>query len=373
MIFSPLTLSKKKRNSRSQETAIIDQSLIDASKALFANICFTKVDSDIKTICVTSSHASEGKSTTSLNLAIAIAQSGKKTLLVENDMRKRTLSKALKLAGEHDICDLIRGNVRIEDAVISTGYENLYFLDVAPGVPSPSDILSSERYAKLVQRLRERFDYVIFDTPPTLLFVDSAIVSNLVDGTLLVVKERSTKKSAAEKALAQLEKANANVIGVSMSYCQVTKDDYYYYSYYSEDGEKIRKSKKTSSASPNINWSDMERKEKPVWDVDIEDDSDFKLADSAGEAPGEKDTATSKSTAENENTKNSEDGVADSSESKDAKIDDAVVEAKKNEQKESQVEEEPPSDSDSTDGSKKTSSPQAKPSVSRARRERKRR
>ena len=132
-------------------TALIDKDLIDACKSLFANICFTKVDEDIKTICVTSALASEGKSTTSLNLALAIAESGKKTLLVENDMRKRTLARALQIAGENDICDLIRGNVSIMDAVVPTKYENLYFLDVAPGVPSPPDILSSERYAKLVE------------------------------------------------------------------------------------------------------------------------------------------------------------------------------------------------------------------------------
>ena len=258
-------MMKGKKNNNG--IAVIDQSLIDACKSLFANICFTKVDSDIKTICVTSSHASEGKSTTSLNLAIAIADSGKKTLLVENDMRKRALSKALMVAAEHDICDLIRGNIRIEDAVVETPYENLYFLDVAPGVPSPSDILGSERYARLVKRLRERFDYVIFDTPPTLLFVDSAIVSNLVDGTLLVVRERSTKKSVAAKALAQLQKANANIIGVSMSCCQVHKDDYYYYNYYSDEtGEKIGRS---FHASPEIDWAEMELKDKPIWDIDV--------------------------------------------------------------------------------------------------------
>lgn len=258
-------VSKNNKN----EVAIIDQSLIDACKALFANICFTKVDSDITTICVTSSYASEGKSTTSINLAIAIAQSGKKTLLVENDMRKRAISKAMHIAGEHDICDLIRGNIRIEDAIVETGYDNLYFLDVAPGVPSPSDVLSSERYARLVMRLKERFDYVIFDTPPTLLFVDSAIVSNLVDGTILVVREGSTKKSVAVKALAQLQKANANILGVSMSCCKVHRDDYYYYSYYSDGyGEKVKK----SSHSAEIDWAEMERAEKPVWDVDLVDE-----------------------------------------------------------------------------------------------------
>ena len=251
-----------KKKSRS-DTALIDQSLIDACKTLFANICFTKVDSEIKTICVTSSNASEGKSTTSINLAIAIADSGKKTLLVENDMRKRALSKALKISAKHDICDLIRGNIRIEDAVVQTSYDNLYFLDVAPGVPSPSDVLSSERYARLVKRLRERFDYVVFDTPPTLLFVDSTVVSNLVDGTLLVVRERATKKSAATKALHQLQKANANIIGVSMSCCQVHRDDYYYYSYYSEDG------KEPTTPQSHIDWAEMERKDKPIWDIDV--------------------------------------------------------------------------------------------------------
>ena len=265
-------MSKNKRTS-----AIVDKSLIDAGKSAFANICFTKIDKDIKTICVTSANASEGKSTTSLNLAIAIADSGKKTLLVENDMRKRSLSSVLGVAPEHDLCDLIRGNIGIMDAVVPTDYDNLYFLDVAPGVPSPSDILSSERYEKLVMRLKERFDYVIFDTPPVLLFVDAAIVANITDGTVFVVKEKSTKKSAAAKALAQLQKANATIIGSIMSYCHVTKSDYYYYNYYSaETGEKVRRS---SGSNTKLDMSELERKDKPIWDVDY-DESKERLPES---------------------------------------------------------------------------------------------
>ena len=256
-----MLLRKNKR-----ENAFISSDLKDACKTLFANICFAQVDKEIQTICVTSAYASEGKSTTSINLAIAIAQSGKKTLLVENDMRKRTLSNSLHLSGEYDICDLIRGNVKIMDALIPTDYENLYFLDVAPGVPSPPDILSSERYAKLLERLKERFDYIILDAPPVLLFADAAIASSIADGTILVIKEGSTKKQAALKALSQLKKANANVIGISMSCCKADKDDYYYYAYYSSSGERKKISK--SSASLKLSTSDLERTDKPVWDVD---------------------------------------------------------------------------------------------------------
>ena len=265
--------------------ALIDKSLIEAGKSTFANICFTKVDSDIKTICVTSANASEGKSTVSLNLAIAIADSGKRTLLIENDMRKRSLSGALGISAKHDLCDLIRGNVAIMDAVVATDYENLFFLDVAPGVPSPSDILGSERYTRLIGRLEERFDYIIIDTPPVLLFVDAAIIASIADATVLVIKEKSTKKSSAAKALSQLKKANAKIVGISMSCCQVHKSDYYYYSYYSsETGEKVGRS---SHSSSKLDFSDLEHKEKPIWDVDY-DESVEKL-------PEQKSTAKSSS------------------------------------------------------------------------------
>ena len=256
-----------KKNKR--ETAFISSDLKDACKTLFANICFSRVDEGIQVICITSAYASEGKSTTAINLAVAIAQSGKKTLLVENDMRKRTLSSALHLSGKYDLCDLIRGNVKIPDAVIPTDYDNLYFLDVAPGISSPPDVLSSERYAKLIERLKERFDYIILDVPPVLLFADALIAASIADGTVLVVKEGSTKRTAALKALNQLKTANAQVLGISMSCCKVDKDDYYYYAYYSSSGE--RKSTSKSKASAKLSMSDLERNDRPVWDVDYDE------------------------------------------------------------------------------------------------------
>ena len=156
----------------------------NAAKTLLANIRFASVDDPIRTITVTSSIPNEGKSTVSINLAQAIATSGKSVLLVEADMRRRSLSDMLGVRSRGGLYAVLSEQISIDQAIVETGQKNFYFLDAEPHIPNPADIIVSHRFAKLVKALSAKFQYVIFDAPPVGAFIDAAEIASLTDGTL---------------------------------------------------------------------------------------------------------------------------------------------------------------------------------------------
>lgn len=211
----------------------------NAAKTLFANIRFMSPDNPIRTMVMTSSVPNEGKSTCSVELARAIATSGKTVLLVEADMRRRTLADALNVRPPAGVYSVLTDAAPLSQAVVATSTPNMYFLDVEPNIPNPADIISSKRYAKLVTLLEENYDYVVFDTPPVGTFIDAAILSTLVDGTVMVVKPNSTKRTELLDACEQLKKADANILGICATFCEGTGSEYYY-AYYTQDGSRLK-------------------------------------------------------------------------------------------------------------------------------------
>lgn len=210
----------------------------NAAKTLYANIRFMSPDNPIRSIVMTSSVPNEGKSTASYELACAIATSGKTVLLVEADMRRRTMAGLLGVHAQAGVYAVLSDQVDLEDAVVTTAVPNLYFLDTEPNIPNPADIISSKRFHRLVPRLTESYDYVIFDTPPVGTFVDAAILSTMVDGTVMVVHVGGVKRDEMIDAYDQLVKAGANMLGVCATFCEGTGSEYYY-AYYTKDGDRV--------------------------------------------------------------------------------------------------------------------------------------
>lgn len=214
----------------------------NAAKTLLANIRFASVDDPIRTITVTSSIPNEGKSTVSINLAQAIATSGKSVLLVEADMRRRSLADMLGVRSRGGLYAVLSEQISIDQAIVETGQKNFYFLDAEPHIPNPADIIVSHRFAKLVKALSAKFQYVIFDAPPVGTFIDAAEIASLTDGALFVVREDFTKREEALNAIGQLKKSEkVKLIGTVMNYCETETSEYYYYSYYNKDGKKVKK------------------------------------------------------------------------------------------------------------------------------------
>lgn len=220
----------------------------NAAKTLLANIRFASVDTPVHTLVITSSVPNEGKSTVCVNLAEAIATSGKSVLLVECDMRRRSLADLLGVHARTGIYGVLAEQSELEDAVVATGIKGMYFLDAEPHIPNPADILSSRRFRRFLENAQKTYDYVLLDTPPVGTFVDAAVISSLVDATALVVREGYTKRQDVAAAYEQLKKADANVIGAIMNFCE-TESSEYYYAYYNKDGKRVRKESYTAPES----------------------------------------------------------------------------------------------------------------------------
>lgn len=213
-----------------------DRSLLqNAAKTLLANVRFASVDDPIKSIVVTSSVPNEGKTTVAVNLAEAIASSGKRVIVVECDMRKRSLNSFFNIHSSAGIYMVLTEQVPLNQAVVETSLPNLYFLDAEPSIPNPADIVSSRRFARLLALLEQTYDYVVIDTPPVGTFVDAAILSSLADATVFVIRENFTKRDEVANAFEQLKKADANMIGSVLNCCEESEHSsgYYYYEYYS--------------------------------------------------------------------------------------------------------------------------------------------
>ena len=143
--------------------------------------------------------------------------------------------------------DIIARNTNVQHAITETPYSRLYLLDTEPQIPHTVELLGSSRFGELIQKLRNTFEVIIFDTPPINRFIDVAVLAPRVDGTLLVINATSSTIEEEREALAQLKKANAFILGAVLNNVKNSKkDDYYYYYYRDRDGKhgKRRKSSK---------------------------------------------------------------------------------------------------------------------------------
>lgn len=225
----------------------------NAAKTLLANIRFLDVDNPVKTIVITSSIPNEGKSYVLQLLSEAIATSGKTVLLVECDLRRRTLASMLGVHVRYGLYGVLSGAVPAQSAIVATHTPNMYFLDAEPNIPNPSDLFASHRFALLLEGLSKAYDYVLLDTPPVTAFVDAAVLSQLVDATFLVIRENYTRREQVRTTFDQLSKTGGKISGVIMNYCKYQSGDYYYSYYYGEqDGgsaPKIQESPSSTGAS----------------------------------------------------------------------------------------------------------------------------
>lgn len=217
-----------KRSNRNSDV-LIQNSI----KTLLANIRFSSVDGPVRSIAITSAVPNEGKTTIAIYLAEAIASSGKSVLLVECDMRRRSVAKKINVRGSLGVYSVLSGQSGLEDAVVATRTPNMYFLDAEPGIPNPADILSSGRFKQFIAQAEQVYDCVVIDTPPVGTFVDAAVISSVVEDTVLVVRQDFSKRNEILDACDQLKKAGAHLVGTVLNCCEMKSNDYYY-DYYSK-------------------------------------------------------------------------------------------------------------------------------------------
>lgn len=188
------------------------------------------VDQKLHTLVVTSSGPSEGKSTTSANLAVVFAKAGQKVLLVDADMRKPTVFKTFQLDNTFGLSTILSTNKNLAQVVQKTMVKNLSVLTSGPKPPNPSELLGSKRMNQIITAMKQSYDFIIFDMPPVATVTDAQIMASKVEGTLLVVRENVTDKESLAKAQNLLNLVNARILGVVYNGTTQLKDqDYYYY------------------------------------------------------------------------------------------------------------------------------------------------
>lgn len=219
--------------------------IAEAYRSLRTNIQFAGIQEKAKTLLITSSFSSEGKTTTAANLCITLAQLGSKTILIDSDMRNPTLHLIFGKQKEPGLSNFIVGVSDLNEIIVPSGVEDLDIITSGPIPPNPSELLSSKRLNELTDDIKANYDFIIFDSPPVIAVTDAAILSSKVHGVFLIIEAGKTSKGICLRAKALLEKVNANILGVVLNNVKVESGYGYEYYYQYHYGEGKKKEKET--------------------------------------------------------------------------------------------------------------------------------
>ncbi|MBP1326231.1 capsular exopolysaccharide synthesis family protein [Leucobacter exalbidus] len=234
-------MGKPKKNE--QGLPELDRLGAEAFRHLRTNLRFSSVDSEVRSIVVTSANQGEGKTTVVVALARMLAESGVRTLIIDADLRRPAVANALNIDGSVGLSSLLSGQITLNDALRATNQKNLFVLPSGVTPPNPSELVGSAHMKSTVERLSKEL-FVIIDAPPVLPVTDAALASTIVDGVIFVARSGKTTKPEVRSAHKLLEGARARMLGVVLN--GVTKNDggdgYYYYSkknrgYYLQESE----------------------------------------------------------------------------------------------------------------------------------------
>lgn len=258
-----------------------DYRIREAFKTLRTNIEFS--GSDLKVIAVTSCTPNEGKSSIAMELAKAFAEAGKRTLLIDADMRKSVLVGRYKTGAVRlGLTHVLVGREKLGDVICKTNFPRLYMIFAGPVPPNPSELLGGENFEAILQKSRQLFDYVIVDTPPLGSVIDAAVAAKRCDGTILVVENNAISYKFVQNVKEQLDKSGSKILGVVLNKVDMsTKSVYghygryygkYYGKYYGQYGkETAQAAKKAESMSAASDEPDEERLGGRDADSDLEE------------------------------------------------------------------------------------------------------
>ncbi|MCJ1977796.1 polysaccharide biosynthesis tyrosine autokinase [Lactococcus piscium] len=224
-------INKNVDNNRDIITSINPQSPISEQyRTIRTTIDFKMADQGMKSLLVTSSEASAGKSTTIANLAVTFAQQGKKVLVIDGDLRKPTVDKTFKVQNSVGLTNILMNQYAIQDVLQRTRISgNLTVITSGPIPPNPSELLGSNAMKQLLDTVTGYFDVVLLDTPPLSAVTDAQILSSYVEGVVIVVHANQTRKDGLLKAKKLLDQVNANILGVVLHGTEPKDSTSYYY------------------------------------------------------------------------------------------------------------------------------------------------
>ncbi|MEW6376857.1 MAG: polysaccharide biosynthesis tyrosine autokinase [Thermodesulfobacteriota bacterium] len=217
--------------------------LSEAYRNIRTSILLSFSEKPPKRIAITSPNPSEGKTTTVINTAIVLSQTGAQVLIIDGDMRHPRIHRILAEENGAGLSNFLSGNATLDSILKKTGVPNLYFIPSGPIPPNPSELIGSSLFKEMMESLGNRFDHIILDSPPALGFADSIILSTSVDGVILVVLGGKTSRETLQRTKEILRQVNAKILGVVINRVDIHRSDYgyYYYRYhyyYGKDGKK---------------------------------------------------------------------------------------------------------------------------------------
>lgn len=206
-------------------------SMTEAFKAIRTNLVFSLASQSGRIVLLTSALPGEGKTTTSVNLALSMAQTGAKVLLIDADLRKPTVHKALSLKNDMGLAEVLGGFCKLLKALKYDVAEHLDVLTSGAIPPNPAELLSSEAMVAFLDYCKQNYDYIFFDTPPVNVVADALALAPLVSGVLLVVKEQRTNHPELKKAIVGIEFSGTKILGIVLNASQSSVKKGYRYKY----------------------------------------------------------------------------------------------------------------------------------------------
>jgi polysaccharide biosynthesis transport protein len=230
----------------------------EAYRALRTSLLLTSVGAPPRVILITSALPQEGKTTTSINTATVLAQKGTRVLLIDADLRRPSIHKSLGLGPRIGLSNVLTGGATLQEATFrSSLLPNLYILPAGTPPPNPAELLASAQMAEILAVLRDSYDHIVVDTPPTLSVTDAVVLSPSADAVVLVIRCGQTTKPALRRSREILSQVNARVAGVLLNAVDLSSPDYYYYyeyqgkyghRYYDDDSDSEHDSTRAASS-----------------------------------------------------------------------------------------------------------------------------
>src|SRR5580692_5410812 len=204
--------------------------MAESYRALRTSLLLSHLGAPPKVIMVTSALPREGKSTTSINCAVVLAQKGVRVLLIDCDLRRPSIHKTLGMGPRSGLSNVLTGSVTLKQAItVAPTLPNLDVLPAGTPPPNPAELLASTNMRDVLAELRDKYDHIVLDTPPTLSVTDAVVLSPRADAIVLVIRSGSTTKQALRRSRDILMQVNANVSGVLLNAVDLSSPDYYYY------------------------------------------------------------------------------------------------------------------------------------------------
>ena len=219
----------RKLRFKKTESPLVRMGEEETYSQLRTNIHFARLGQPLKKLVVTGTSAGDGKSTTAGGLAIALARAGESVILVDTDLRRPSLQRLFRIRNSVGLTGLLLSDTYDPSRVlVESGYENLKILPSGPIPPNPADLLMSPNMERIIQKLCAMASYVVFDTPPVLSVTDATILAGMADGTILVTVAGKTRRGLIKRALVDLQRTHANVMGLVINKARRSETGYNY-------------------------------------------------------------------------------------------------------------------------------------------------